>query len=699
MPHLRYARLLAAVVLFAPACGKSSSSDEDNPAPVVIYQVKDIQLTALQVDARNERDGELTNDVTVQVNFPIHIDFGITQTGGNAVAQYSFGLMEQVADGAGDGTQHTCFLGSTSANHPGDGSERHYEATFIVPPECVTDNEPVTYNLYAGLDVPGQVDKTDAEDDGNVVIYNQDMLEETRNQQCKTGDGTVGCIMTVTVNPSPGVNLTFASMVPESSVAILEPLDETTGGTDDAGKAVAEVHTPFVKVVSTLTLAGVNTDDETAITDKNAAVAYSVCAESLFHDTCSGAGWLPLTIATADTANKRSGHAAKQPVAKLKTGEPSIYAHLLFAEGDTFEAMATGAWSSETNFVVRGCLTSDVEEKAVGTDDGTVAKLDNCTTRHVTIVRADQSFRKSFATRNNFTGGTTAYTFTENLVQRVGDANTIQVGSSMATDNVMNLDGASSRNELSIDLAGKVNIKAAQTIAKAAAYVSLIGSYVEIQQNMLQVALYSFRKEVAEYTKTEEKGYVREGCATFGYNALVIVLQGSMCVGGQVVMKGTLTIAGSTGGKEPFGTAQKTGLVSVQVGPESDVHAITSVVGDAAVARGTLEGTLRLIEMTAPVTASLQWGLTSLNPPAVAIVGKVTSTAGLAVLDGNIRVFADLRSIDMCSKSWKICGHRFRMSYPCGFSWNRAFDQTLVNFTGDNRNVTLLSRSQTMTLQ
>lgn len=706
MSLCRRAKLFAAaaIVLFSSACGRNNSSSTDAGPPVVIYQVADLQLTSLQVDARNSRDGDLTNEVSVQVNFPIRIEFGVTQTGGVADTQFSFGLMQQLTaeEAAGEtGNQKTCFLGSTTAHHPGDGTERHYDATFIVPPECVSDNEPTVYNLYAGIDVPGQVDKTENRDDnGNIVIYNQDMLEETRNQNCKRADGTAGCILSVTVNPSPGVNLTFASMELDSSVAVIEPLDENTGGTDDDGNPVPEVHTPFAKVLSTLTLAGVNMDDATAVTDKNATVTYTVCPESLYHDTCSGDAWMPLTIATPDTANNRSGHAASFAVPELRTGQPNVYAHELYAEGDTFDALALGDWAAETTFVVRGCLASDVEEKVAGTDDGSVAKRDNCVVERVTAVRSDNSFRKAFATVNYLTGTASSYTFTDKLVQRAGDPKTIRVDTVLDTDNVLNVDGASSRNLMYFNLAGKVDIRAAGLLAKAASYVSATGSYIEVEAQMLKVDLYSFRKEVPdEFTKEAVLGYVRESCATFGYNALVLSLEGSMCVGGKIGLKGVLTVRSTDGGQAPFDAAQRTGLLNVSVGPTAEIHAITKVVSDAAAARGELKGTLRLIEMDAPISGNLQWGLTNADPLVLAVKGTVKVGATLAALDGDIEVSADLREVDMCTKKWKVCGRKFKMRYPCGFRWNPVFYKKLVDFTGDKRGVTLLSRSAELTLQ
>lgn len=701
MLSLAPARLLALVVLFTPACGKKSSSSDDGP-PVVIYQVADLQLTSLEVVARSERNGELTNAVDVQVNYPIHLSFGITQTGGTAETQISFGLMQQVAaddPAAAEGTQRTCFLGSTGANHPGDGKEMHYEATFTVPPECAPENESTVYNVYAGIDVPGQVEKTEAEDDGTIVIYNEDLLEESRNQNCKLNDGTAGCIIAVTVHPSPGVNLAFPKMEAESSVAVLAPLDENTGGTDPDGNPVNEVHPPFAKVQSTVTLAGVNTDDASTVTDKNAMIKYSVCPETLFHDTCSGDGWLPLTVSTPDTANKRSGHAANQAVADLSTGKPSVYNNVLFAEGATYAAMTTGDWSADTTFIVRGCIASDIEEKAAGTDDGTIAMRDNCTTQKVTVIRTDNSFRKSFATINQFTGTTSAYTFTEELLLRAGDPKSVRVDTTMGTENVMNLDGASTRNELIVALAGRVNIRAANTYAKAAAYVSLTGSYIEFQQSILQVSLFHYYYAVPEeYRKEAIIGYTREACAVYGLNALVIVLQGSMCVGGKAGLEGVLTVKAKQGGGAPFDAAQRVGSISVSFGPIASIYANTSVTGGSELARGGITGELRLVELTAPVTGELNWGVTNLTPVTLGIKGTVTAKAQLAALDGDIKVFADLREIDICTKSWKICGKRFRMKYPCGFRWDRVYQQTLVDFTGASQGVTLLSRSANLTL-
>ena len=88
-----------------------------------------------------------------------------------------------------------------------------------------------------------------------------------------------------------------------------------------------------------------------------------------------------------------------------------------------------------------------------------------------------------------------------------------------------------------------------------------------------------------------------------------------------------------------------------------------------------------------------------MSPIALGIKMKVTTDLNIKILDGKIYAYADLREVDMCTKSWKIFGKRRRISYPCGFNWDRKVSENLVSFTGDERTYKILSRSHAMTLQ
>lgn len=172
-----------------------------------------------------------------------------------------------------------------------------------------------------------------------------------------------------------------------------------------------------------------------------------------------------------------------------------------------------------------------------------------------------------------------------------------------------------------------------------------------------------------------------------------------MCVGGKAGFEGIFNVKAVEGGSAPFNSAQKTGLVTVTFKPITSIFAETSVKAGNDIAKGGIVGALRLVEITFPIVGTLQWGLTSLSPVALDIKGKVTSSLDIKILDGEIYAYADLREVDMCSKSWKIFGKRRRIHYPCGFRWDRKVNENLVSFTGDSRSYKLLSRSHTLTLQ
>lgn len=90
--------LLLFLVCGLIACSKESGSSTPNPSstPVVQYQVQSIELTTLQIVDPTNTTGTPPTGLTVKTNFPSHLQFGVTQSGGVADTEVSFGLMEQL---------------------------------------------------------------------------------------------------------------------------------------------------------------------------------------------------------------------------------------------------------------------------------------------------------------------------------------------------------------------------------------------------------------------------------------------------------------------------------------------------------------------------------------------------------------------------------------------------------------------------
>jgi hypothetical protein len=96
---------------------------------------------------------------------------------------------------------------------------------------------------------------------------------------------------------------------------------------------------------------------------------------------------------------------------------------------------------------------------------------------------------------------------------------------------------------------------------------------------------------------------------------------------------------------------------------------------DAVIFRAGVEGTLTLIQVGYPIIGNLKWG-TLANNTRLQVKAYTGVDWDLSWLDGNIDVFADIRSIAWCS-AWFF-------DYPCGFTWARLATYTFVDFRGGN---------------
>ena len=142
----------------------------------------------------------------------------------------------------------------------------------------------------------------------------------------------------------------------------------------------------------------------------------------------------------------------------------------------------------------------------------------------------------------------------------------------------------------------------------------------------------------------------------------------------------------------------KIGDITVTFTPSANFGMEATAYVSIAVARGGVEGTLDLLTISLPVTSTLNWGLTTLAPQ-LTFRGTVNMNLDIDTLSGALAIFADTRSVKICSKKFKFWGKKRTIKYPCGFSWNRKLNYNLVSWKGNNYSFDLLSRYKTAVLQ
>lgn len=691
----------------------SDTTDQDPQASLIrSYEVSSYHISNLRVVHPGSDAGSITtSDLNFYEHHYIEIYFGITSTGNPMEVNIFFGLMEKMtAENPTDADYAAlthCSLGSTIIEHGGGttANEVNYSAKFLIPEECVeglADGSSRTFNVWVSADTEGEVQEdSEEEEHGTVLVFSDLESSNDRNQLCLDADGNAGCVYDILVQPTHGLNLEISEFNSPSSVAILST---TTGDHSDAvdsnSNAQDEHNEPFLQVnTDVMVVGGEGLSDGATdpLADKTVTLSYAICpgadlqpdTDSALTESCAGGtSWSPLTIYS--TVGSHENHASSVEVTDLVSGRPNSYSHFLYAEGDTRTKLATGGdWDDFAYFAVRACVVgTDLTEQSSssGTDFNTTHS-DNCKYTHVTVANPVSSDHSA-----------NTYSFNRNWSKTYGSTKTVGAKASFFTNNTLNLSGAVSKTSGTLSTTGWVSLDIAHAHAYAGAYVSLVGSYIDIQQKLIGITLFSYSKTIEEINYSKDWTLAKEACATFRYGVLVLSLNVAACASGSAGFEATLAITAKDGDNDTFDGATKIGDITVTFTPSANFGMEATAYVSIAVARGGVEGTLDLLTISLPVTSTLNWGLTSLAPQ-LTFRGTVNMNLDIDTLSGALAIFADTRSVKICSKKFKFWGKKRTIKYPCGFSWNRKLNYNLVSWKGNNYSFDLLSRYKTAVLQ
>ena len=545
----------------------------------------------------------------------------------------------------------------------------------------------------------------DEEDHGTVLVFATTELGNDRNKKCLDQEGEAGCIFDIVVKPTHGINLKVLELTPDSSVAVISSsTSDHSDSVSSSGSSNDEHNSEFMHVNTEYVVygaEGMDEDSSDALSGKTATLSYSICpgadarpgdTAGTYVTTCAdGSTWAPLTIYSTDRVNQPDGHSSSESITNIIAGQPNIHSHKLYAEGTTRTKLVSGGeWANYVYFSVRACLeSSDITEKSTTSEESYDTTLsDNCKVTQVTLTRPVATDHSA----NN-------YSFNRSWSKTYGSTKTVGANVSFSTNNTLNLSGAVSRTSGDLKTVGWLNASIIHSHAYAGAYVALVGSYIDIQQKIVGLTLFSYQKSVQEVSYTKSWSLSKEVCATFRYGVLVLSLNVSICASGSGGFDSGLAISAKTGSNTTFSSATKIGDITVTFTPNTNFGVVADAYVSVTVAKGGISGTLTLVKIELPLVSTLNWGLTSLSPVVLTFRGNVSMQLDITTLNGNLTAYADLRSVKWCSRSFKIWGHRHHISYPCGFSWSRKANFRIVSWQGKTYSYKLLDRYKTLSLQ
>jgi hypothetical protein len=673
------------------------------PAPTLTQA----RLTLLQVRY------DLAQPLFLNNSVPVH--FGITAASADPqnpvtrTVNVTFSFVEaSPADPANPGT---CDSAGVDLALTGDGVEQQFDLDLTPTTDCApwvgageVANLAVDFdkglrlsNLPTGIDYPP-------------VTFSTATQAAALNQLCRTQSGPApgdGCVYPLSLRPTPLdvdggalVDAQLESLTPESSVAVVWPAtqhpDVRDGGHESAPPSlvVSAVFTlqgrdPNQNMVDTSQLSPglvgssptVQNDLRFGLSDAGLAALDDLPGPATMQYDLAPSGrltadaWLPLYI--DDPADPEAdAHLTGLTIAELKPGTDNTFNHVLYIEGAARDAMgSTGAWANETNFTVRGCLVSSFAEGSNAGEQvpGTTAvggglPLADCRTFQVTVTRASTP-----------TGSANAYTLDATWGQTVGTANTLQVVGTLSTTNSLDLSGARTDTEGSVDLNGKLgkrfSVELFRAWGKGGALTTTSSSYVDVGITAFGINVFGYQKTLANQTYEVDfkiaKSFEFPGLE-FGYGPVSVGIKVS--VGGEVGLTPSLGISGALGGVASvpaLATASSNGLLKATITPNVALTADVSGGVNILIASAEAVCSVALVDVGFPISATLRWGVTGLDAQQ-----RVTQLTILGDLDWELTLSWFNVDVDVAGKL---------------FGWGKTFN--VWRFQNTESHVTLLERS------
>ncbi|MCY0997892.1 hypothetical protein OWM54_12165 [Myxococcus sp. MISCRS1] len=691
-PRRRTGVLGALFLLLASACGGADTGEPDSGVPQVAVCpnsadngvcLTKVRLTYLDVGYDLSKP--------VYVNNRVPIQFGITSTSLDATAPatrevaVSFSFVE--AHPANPAEPIECASSAIDVALVGDGQEQRFKG-FIWPTSLCAALVDKEVNLRVTFDG----DEPDTGIDYPAVTFSDAARGDEPNQSCRGAaapDSRRGCVYDIDLEPTPSdgraslIDVRFEAMEPASSVALLPYV-----APDATGQALA----PSLVVQSTLVvngrdpyISGLAPQDvppelealAPGITgdlqfgqapgELGALTAMPGRATLRYELVPEGAsnGWRPLTVGAPDP---ESGRVAEVVIENLLPGTSNLFAHELFAEGETRAALSEGGeWADVSDFQVRGCFVADFAQEG---NEGE-ADTSDCRVLPVVLVRETPDATSA-----------TSLGFNQEFSRKLGNPDRMSIAVTLTTQNQLDRTGASSRIEGAVELEGKLGRSYSVTIARAVGQATLAvnpgDTGYELTVDAFDQRIHSFSRSAPSLEHEEAFSAAKSfAFPNLGFGFGPVRVGFKLSLGGEVGLTTNDSLSLST---EPARCGELLrsedalglcGEMARAITPGFNFTASIEGGIDVRIVKAAVVADLDLVNTDFPLTASLAFG--QRDNGNLVVLGSVNWELGMQLIRGDVSIVGRV-GIRRFSRTLRV--HLFSFS-------SRRFSQTLLDRSMD----------------
>lgn len=598
----------------------------------------------------------------IYTNHKMKARVGIKGKGSSSHVTVSLGLMEAPpAQGAIPSQLSNCLLAGEQIYIPGDGTEQLVDLDVTINSDCTPGKK---HNFFVSYGAAEQINSST----GNAIVFSARDAQNPQNQQCHKPSGEAGCVYDIDLRANPGLDMEVSRMVPSSRVAILYP------------PAKDKPPYPLLTVDSEVALHGRERNTSPTMPGE-VYLTYDIAPL-----TGDSTDWQPLAF-------DENGTTRRDAIKSITPHGTLDCSHNLYATQAIIDKLKTD-WATTNIFNLRSCAVTSFEQHGDPTVMDTDGKMNDCQTVTIQLMRASSPAGLEASTQawsynwsQTYGGSSLSITpsfNTTNVIDLTGTQipqvhGVLQQGARAAVNGQANLGGQYAGELASTPLF--------QGSAQGVAYVAVANSFVSVSINAFGVNLYSVNRKANIPNPIYDMDWnaMKQRCRDYIFTVIALPITVQFCGSGQIGLTATLTI-GNSGVQGQTGQG---GLVQGTAIPYANLAASASAsVGIPGVSVG-IQGVLNLLNARAPLTTSLNWGISRLSPLTLSATGNVNWNLSINTLSGEIDLLVTHPTVNVCTY-WGI-------PYPCG-PWTETITQPLYSFQGLTWNYPFLNLQQTLTL-
>ncbi|MFH1728238.1 MAG: hypothetical protein ABIA04_07460 [Pseudomonadota bacterium] len=623
------------------------------------------------------------------VNHPVSVSISVQSKIGLANLEVSVGLVETPEENATEDEMadlQSCLLGVVRFEDLKANVAKTMHESFRVSSDCELSDTSKTLNFFTIIDI---FDKSDfsadpLSDDGIAAFYTKNQ-SRPNNKVCLTSDGDVGCIVNVTVDENPGIDLSMSKFSLQSSTVIL--YDGTDSSNVPAGEG--EYNPAHAKANIAIRLDGVSSDAENDLTAAT-EIRYDICPKNGTNPDCVLGEWMPVTIFSVKDA--ASGHDRIAEVSSLSGGHDSYYQHDLYFEGDTLTAIsAGGAWADHGQFTLRACINIPRAAEAEFSLSAFTPLTEASEMGYGESLDNNCKYFKVNITEPRDQGNSPSLSFDHSYSNTWGDDDTIAVYADIGTTNTLDSEGAHSHTYAEVKLEGWISSTIFHADSDVDADTDISDNEIDLTVVAMDSTVYSYSREgESELTFDEDWSVSKKICATFSYGIWIVSVDVDVCASGSLGFDATLTMSSHAGDDTSnFDTTTTAyGEAIPTITPSLDFDASATASLDAVIYEAGAKASISLLDLSSPLTASLKWG--SYSDSEMGVIVDVDFSTDITTLDGYLELYVDKKEVD--------CVHDYE-PWTCSSYWHREDTDTIASWTAVTYDHSLLNETTSDTLE